>query len=306
MLSLYKLEIFDMVVALGSFSAAAERLYMSQPAVSQHIRDLEAGLGTSLFIRERRGVTLTAPGKKLHAYTRSILRLVAEAENAVTDVAHLPAGQVVIAATPGIGVYQLPEWVQAFRVRYPNLTASVQTDITPRVLADLRTRRAEIGFIEGEIEDMDLTQIKTLTLEEHEQLVIVGRNHPWHDRMRVTCAELDGKDFIMRQPTSQTRVWLDRRLHAAGIRVNVTGEFDNVESIKRAVARSTGLTILPDYAVQNEVESGTLAAIAIEGSPLQRTLRLAWHADGFFSPVTRAFLTFLNRNFPHLTQLPNL
>lgn len=87
MLNLYKLEIFATVVQTGSFSAAAERLLMTQPAVSQHIQDLEASLGARLFQRGRRGVTLTPAGETLHSYTQEILRLLAEAENAV-EMAH--------------------------------------------------------------------------------------------------------------------------------------------------------------------------------------------------------------------------
>ena len=97
MLNLYKLEIFAIAAQTGSFSAAAERLLMTQPAVSQHIQDLEASLGAKLFARGRRGVTLTPAGETLHRYTQEILRLLAEAENAVTDVQNLASGQVRVA-----------------------------------------------------------------------------------------------------------------------------------------------------------------------------------------------------------------
>jgi len=119
MINLNKLEIFTIVVRAGSFSAAAEQLLMSQPAVSQHVQDLEASLGTRLFERGRRGVTLTAAGATLHGYTRAIFDLVAAAENAVTDVEHLATGQITVGATPGISAYLLPEPIQEFHSRYP-------------------------------------------------------------------------------------------------------------------------------------------------------------------------------------------
>ena len=114
MLDLHKLDIFATVARTGSFSAAAEQLLLSQPAVSQHVHDLEASLGTRLFARGRRGVTLTPAGVQLHDYTQAIFRLVAEAESAVTDVANLAAGQLAIGATPGVSVYLLPEPIQEF------------------------------------------------------------------------------------------------------------------------------------------------------------------------------------------------
>ena len=94
MLNLYKLEIFALVAKSGSFSRAAEQLLLTQPAVSQHVQDLEASVGAPLFVRGRRGATLTPAGEKLLDYTQRIFALVAEAENAVTDVTRLAGGMV--------------------------------------------------------------------------------------------------------------------------------------------------------------------------------------------------------------------
>ncbi|NJN84020.1 MAG: LysR family transcriptional regulator, partial [Caldilineaceae bacterium] len=179
MLDLYKLEIFDIVVEAGSFSAAAERLLLTQPAVSQHIQDLEAGLGAKLFSRGRRGVTLTPAGETLRGYARAIFHLLAEAENAVTDVNQLASGNVTVAATPGVSVYLLPEWVQSFRSAHPNLSVTIQTSITPQILTDLATGKMDFGLIEGELEDTVDERIGVLELEEVEQLVVVGPTHPW-------------------------------------------------------------------------------------------------------------------------------
>jgi LysR family transcriptional regulator, low CO2-responsive transcriptional regulator len=300
MLNLYKLEIFAIVVETGSFSAAADRLLMTQPAISQHIQDLEANLGTRLFTRGRRGVRLTPAGETLHDYTRSILRMVAEAENAVTDVTQIAGGEVSMAATPGVSVYRLPEWIGGFRAQYPNLTVSVQTSVTPQIVADLRSRQIDLGLIEGELDDIDWAQLGALELEVHEQFVIVGPKHPWWKLDVVTCEDLKGQIFVMRQRNSQTRIWLDRRLAAANTHIQVAAEFDNVESIKRAVAKDMGITILPEYTVQSELENGMLHAIAVEGTPLQRTLKLVWNKDHPFSPVTHTFLRFLGQFLPPL------
>jgi DNA-binding transcriptional LysR family regulator len=300
MLNLYKLEIFAIVVQTGSFSAAADRLLMSQPAVSQHIQDLEASLSARLFQRGRRGVTLTEAGDTLYRYTQDILRLVAEAEDAVTDVQHLAEGQVSIAATPGVGVYRLPDWAQTFRQHYPNLTVAVETSITPRIMAGLRSGQMDIGFIEGELEGADQEGIGVQELEVNEQFVIVGPNHPWWERESVPIAELAGQGMVMRQRNSQTRIWLDGELQRAGIQVNIAAEFDNVESIKRTVAKGREIAILPDYAVRNELEMRMLRTIPVEGRVLLRTLKLVWNQSSFFTPVTRTFLRFLARYLPAL------
>lgn len=303
MISLYKLEIFALVVQTGSFSAAAERLLMTQPAVSQHIQDLEAALGAKLFVRGRRGVTLTEAGETLHRYTQEILRLVAEAESAVTDVRHLTSGQVRVAATPGVGVYLLPDWVQAFRQVHPNLTVTVQTSITPSIIAGLRRGEMDLGFVEGELGSLEHEGVAALELEVNEQFVIVGPKHPWWDRQSVRLEELAGRGMVMRQRNSQTRIWLEGELQRAGVEVQVVAEFDNVESIKRAVTKGKDLAILPEYAVRSELDMGLLRALPVEGKPLQRTLKLVWNRSQPFSAVTRAFLRFLARELPPLGPL---
>jgi DNA-binding transcriptional LysR family regulator len=300
MLNLYKLEIFAIVVQSGSFSAAADRLLLTQPAVSQHIQDLESALGARLFDRGRRGVTLTAAGEKLNEYTRSILRLVAEAEAAVTDVTQLASGEMSVVATPGVSVYLLPDWVQAFRRQYPKLTVQVQTSTTPQIVAQLQSGKADIGLIEGELESIDTTGIGVLALEEVEQLIVVGPAHPWWNRESVVCADLNGQNFVMRQRISQTRLWLDSRFQAVGTQIHVVAEFDNVESIKRAVSKNMGISILPGYAIVSEVEAGSLRGLTVTDKPLCRTLKLVWNEESFLSPVTRAFLRFLEHYFPAL------
>ena len=115
MIDLNKLHVFNVVAQAGSFSAAADRLYITQSAVSQHIKELETGLGRQLFQRGRRGVRLTPHGEILQRYARDIFALVARAEAALTDVAHLSEGRVSIGATPGVAVYLAPEWIQRFR-----------------------------------------------------------------------------------------------------------------------------------------------------------------------------------------------
>lgn len=300
MLDLHKLNIFAAVARTGSFSAAADQLLLSQPAVSQHVHDLEAGLGTRLCERGRRGVMLTPAGAQLYDYAQAIFRLVAEAENAVTDVANLTAGQLAIGATPGVSVYLLPEPIQEFHSRYPNLSVTVRTGITPEIMADLRSGRLDLGLIEGEVDEAADAAIAVQPLQVVDQLVVVGPRHPWWGRAAVSMAELDGQTFVMRQRHSQTRIWLDGLLHAHAIHPRIGAEFDNVESIKRAVMNSTNITILPGYAVHSEVALGQLWQLTLDGQPLQRVLKLVWSSARHLSPVARAFLGCAQRYAPAL------
>lgn len=306
MLNLYKLEIFLQVAAEGSFSAAAARLLMTQSGVSQHIQDLERSLGVTLFARGPRGVRLTEAGETLHDYAQRIASLAAEAEAALTDVAQLPAGQVLIGATPGVGVYVLAEWVESFRSRYPNLTVQTQTEITPRVVAALLAGRLDVGVIEGELDDAQTTQLGIHILEEIPQVVVVGPKHPFWTRATLRRDDLAGQTWVVRQRGSRSRSWLEAALAAQGITPRIGAEFDNVESIKRAVMAGSGLTLLPDYVVRDDVALGRLRCLRIEDAPLSRTLKLVWDRRRYFAPVTRSFLRHLSARFPALQDVPGL
>lgn len=303
MLNLYKLDIFTQVVEAGSFSAAAERLLMSQSGVSQHIQDLERGLGVKLLTRTSRGVRLTEPGKTLYDYAQRIALLATEAEAAVVDVAQLAAGEVQLGATPGVSVYILSVWVQSFGLRYPQLTVNVLTDITPRIVEMLLAQRLELGIVEGELELPANTPLSSHALESVEHFVVVGRKHPFWDLDAVTLDDLAGHTLITRQRESQTRVWLDRLLADNGIRLRIGAEFDNMESIKRAVMAGTALAILPDYAVADEIAVGYLRAVPIAGNPLQRVIKLIWDKRRPISPVARSFLRHLAARFPALGEV---
>lgn len=303
MLSLYKLEIFGTVVQVGSFSGAAQRLYMTQPAVSQHIQDLEAWLGTPLFLRGRRGVTLTPAGKTLYEYTQRILQLVAEAESAVTNVQRLDSGQVTIGATPGVSVYLLPEWIGSFRTLYPQLNVSIQTATTTEIADGVLEHQLDIGFVEGELDTIASKRLGSIGLRPVDMFVVVGSSHPWHERERVTLADLDEQSFITRQPGSRTRAWIDDLFSQKGVRPRIVGEFDNQEAIKRAVISNIGVSILPDYAISRETTAGILYCLPIEDVSLERQMKLIWDSKSPITAVARAFLLHLVDHFPDIESI---
>lgn len=301
MLSLYKLEIFNTVALEGSFSRAAERLLLSQPAVSQHMRDLEESLGTELFVRGPRGVQLTAAGETLLDYTRCILRLLSEAENAVAGLQGLQNGQILIGATPGASVYLLPDWIQTFHQRFPDLSILLRTDVTHSLASEAAAGRIDLAFIEGEIEVE--SPLNVMILREILLYVIVGNAHPWAALNSVKLQALNGQPFVARPHGSQTRAWVQQVFDRHGIRPDIIAEFDNPESIKQAVASGLGITILPDWGSPGMAGSGRLKALPIEGVDLRRALKLVWSSEATMKPAVRAFLSHLTEQFPQLTQL---
>jgi DNA-binding transcriptional LysR family regulator len=131
---------------------------------------------------------------------------------------------------------------------------------------------------------------------------VVGRKNTYWTQEGITLDDLAGHTLITRQRQSQTRIWLDQVLAQNGIRVRIGAEFDNVESIKRAVMAGTALAILPDYAVDDETALGSLRALPIAGSPLQRVIKFLWDKRRPLGPVARSFLRHLAARFPALDE----
>jgi DNA-binding transcriptional LysR family regulator len=167
-------------------------------------------------------------------------------------------------------------------------------------VADLRLGKLDLGLIEGELDEPLPKALGVQMLQVVEQWVAVGPKHPWWGRASVALAELGAQTLILRQRSSQTRISLDGVLQQHALYPRVGAEFDNVESIKRAVINGTSVTILPAYAAQQEVESGRLWLLHVAGMPLQRTLKLVWNRETHPSPVTAAFLRCLHRYLPEL------
>ncbi len=303
MLDLYKLQIFSAVVQAGSFSAATERLYITQSAVSQHIKELESSLGRQLFQRGWRGVKLTPHGEILYRYTGEIFELVAKAENALIDINQLTSGRISIGATPGIGIYLVPDWVQHFRARYPQLTVVLQTGVTSQIVSEVLGQHLDIGFIEGELDGHTSPHLSSLVLEEIEQQVVVGFKHPFWEYNTLGIEDLRDQSMIVREANSQSRIWLEQTLQQHHVDPVIGAEFDNLESMKRAVSLGMCLAVLPPYVVHTEVEQHLLHMIPIVGKPLTRSLKLIWDTNVPFAPITRAFLAELSQGYPVLNEL---
>jgi LysR family transcriptional regulator, transcriptional activator of the cysJI operon len=296
MLNLYKLQVFNTVASEGSFSRAARRLLLTQPAVSQHIRDLEAGLGVALFQRSQRGARLTPAGETLLDYTRRILSLLSEAEAAVISLGQAARGPLNLGATPGVGIYLLPRWIQTFRQSFPEVAISLRTGTTTELAGEIASGQIDLGFVEGEIAAQP--PLKVLVLREIELCVVVGAVHPWWEAQEIALHDLDGQAFIARPAGSHTRAWTDQLFSHYGVAPRIVAEFDNPESIKQAVAAGMGISILPDWAFT--AASAEVRGVPIQGFDLRRTLKLLWSGAAPPGPAQRAFIAHLRDQFPAL------
>lgn len=286
-----RLNIFLTVCQQGSFNKAAELLFMSQAAVSQHMQTFEAAVGNKLFIRSPRGVSLTPSGKTLKTYAEQILPLVAEAERAVINVAELKDESLQIGATPGLSVYVIPQMLSQFQTAYPNINLSMHTSLVTESIEKVLSRQYDFGFVEGHLNDLDLEEVIAVDLDPIQYVLLVSPEHRWAKQKQIQPRELAVEPFLFRLPTSRSRRWMVLELSKLGVSIdNPVAELDSPGAIKYSLFSQLGVSILPDYSVKRELERGELVQVEIEGVELVRPVKLIRQKDRILGPVPQAFL----------------
>lgn len=298
MLNLYQLQIFQTVAQVGSFSRAAQQLYLSQPAVSQHIQALETDLGVRLFHRGRRGIKLTASGELLQDYARSLLLFAEKTRQIVAQPEDAPASHPLqIGASPGVGAYLLPNWIQAFNRRFPELAIKVKTSPSPAIIDAVVAGGLKLAIIEGELAE---EPVQYLPLWGEEIVIVTPPESGRNSSRTIHIAELAQKNLIVREEGSLTRAWEMQLFSQYNLTPHIVAEFNSPAAIKQAVASGLGVALLPYFAVETECNAGRLRAIRLKNTSLTRTLKVIWSDNSLSDLTVRAFVSHLSNEFPHL------
>lgn len=289
-MELRQLRAFERVVALGSFSRAAEELALSQPGVTAQIQGLERELGVRLLERLPRRVLLTAAGEALLPFARIMLNLEEDARRALEELRGLQAGTLRVGASPTVGAYLLPALLGELKRRHPGLRTIAEMRPTQEVAAALETHALDIGLVEAAV---DSASLRIEPFGTDELVLIVPSGHPWSARGAVRPEELAGQPLIVREPGSGTRQLVEERLRALGVEVTPSLELGAIEAIKNAVAAGLGVAFISRLAVQPEQRLGILCVVSVEGLDLRRPFYRLLHRQRQPSPAVAAFLDVL-------------
>jgi DNA-binding transcriptional LysR family regulator len=291
-MELFQLRSFLRVAEEGSFTRAAEELYLTQPAVTQHVRALERELGVPLFDRTGRGAQLTPAGEALCRYARQSVALLAECRQVIADLESGAAGRLALGAGVTTSIFRLPGWLRAFGDAYPGVDVVVRTGRSREVAALALEREIDLGLVTSPVQHPDL---RVAGLFEEEIVLVTPRGHPLADR-RLPLEELAEAPLILFPKSTGFREYLDRALAEAGVAARVKMESDSVEAIKSFVAVGLGVSFLPAAAVEAEVAAGDMARAEIAGLPaLRRQTSVLHRFDRHLSAGARGFLAILQR-----------
>lgn len=264
------LAVFHAVAETGSVSRAAERLMVSQPAVSKQLGLLERELKTVLVDRLPRGVRLTAAGEVLAGYARRIFAVAEEAERAMGELAGVSRGRLVVATTPTIGTYWLPGVLVGYRREYPGVEMRMEVHPTGTIVRLLREGAVDVGLVESPVEDEG---VETREFMKDRLVAIAGKGHALSSKRRgITAAELCREPFVVREVGSGRLSLVERALAGRGLKVRAVMSLGSTEAIKRAVMEGVGVAIVSGLAVGSEVAAGRLAEVRVRDLVVERPL----------------------------------
>jgi DNA-binding transcriptional LysR family regulator len=285
-MNLNHLAIFHAVAQTGSMTLGAERLDISQPAVSKQIQGLERALGVHLFDRIGRRVRLSQAGAILADYAKLVFALAQQAEETLAEVRGLARGRLVIGASTTIGSYLLPGVLAEFARRHPRIELLVEVENTEQIHRRLVEHELDLGLTEGLVEEEELA---AEVFHRDELVVIAAPGHRLTGTRRVPLSAVQQEPFILREPGSGTRAVEERALARLKLPVRVAMALGSTEAIKRLVAEGVGLAIVSRLAVAMECAAGTLAVLPVAGLPIERPLHLVRRKGRRDGPAMQAF-----------------
>ena len=291
------LKVFCDLVDLESFSLAAERNFITQSAVSQQIRTLETKFKRRLLerVRGRREVKLTAAGEVFYKESKKVLSAYDELHENLRGVVGKIGGSVKVSTVYSVGLHELPVKVREFMSKFPAAKIDLEYSRTTRVMRDVLSGAVELGVLAFPEPRRGLTIVP---MPDNRLVLIAPPDHPFTKRKRIKVSDLDGQDFVLFERDVPTRKAMDKIFKENGVEVKKVAEFDNIETIKRAVEVGFGLAIVPEPAVAEARKAGTLIVIPLAEKYWIRSVGLIHRSDRTLSLAARKFVELLQERAP--------
>jgi DNA-binding transcriptional LysR family regulator len=283
-------KVFRDLVETSSFSKAAVMNAITQSAVSQQIRALETRFGVVLIDRGRRHFALTPEGAVFLDASKDVLRIYNSLGDRLKELLDVVAGEIKLASIFSIGLHELPPVLKAFRGAYPDVEVEVEYRRSSEVYGLVVGGEVDMGLVSYPVKRNGI-QIEPFMKD---RLVVIC--HPGHElakKRRVNLKDLEGQRFIGFEPDLPTRKAIDRQFREGGVTIQQVMEFDNIETVKRAVEIETGVSIVPGTTVEEEVDDRNLVAIPIEDPEMWRPLGILLKRNRTRSPALKRLVSLL-------------
>jgi len=290
-----RLQVFQTVARLLSFTKAAEELHMTQPAVTFQVRQLEEQFNTRLFDRTHNRISLTEAGKRVHECAERIFELYAEMDNSVRELTGDISGVLILGASTTIAEYMLPALLGDFKAKYPDITIRLKVANTDGIVSQVENNAIDLGVVEAPVNNKNLVVEECRT--DH-MVLIVPPAHELAKEDVVPIQRVADYPFICREEGSGTREVMIESMHDAGVSpadLNIAMELGSLEAIKGAVEAGMGVSILSNATIQKELKLGTLVAVQLD-PPIDRPFSFVHQKQKFRVRAMDELLSFA-RNY---------
>jgi DNA-binding transcriptional LysR family regulator len=293
-MTLEQLRIFVAVAEREHVTQAANELNLTQSATSAAVAALESRHAVKLFDRIGRRVALTDAGRLFLAEARAVLARAASAETVLADLAGLKRGRLAFAASQTVANYWLPPLLYAFKARYPGIETSLTIGNTQTVAQAVHDGLADLGIVEGEIDDPHLA---IEPVAEDEMVLVVAREHPWAGRAAIGISAFGETPWVMREPGSGTRRLFEDLLAGYGHKLDeleVALELPSNEAVRAAVEAGAGATLVSRLVVEAALQAGGL--VAVDATVPRRRFFALRHKERYVGRAAQAFHALLREH----------
>lgn len=291
-----QLEVFEAIARLGSFTRAAEELFLTQPTVSMQAKKLAETVGLPLFEQIGKKVFLTDAGRELHKTSREIFKHLSHFEMTVADLKGLKQGTLRLAVVT-TAKYFAPRLLGPFCQLHPGIQVSLKVSNRERVLERLADNQDDLYILGQPPEELDAVAEPFL---DNPLVVLAPAGHPLAGKKKIPLARLAQEPFLLREPGSGTRKALERLFADHGLTIKVRMELGSNEAIKQAIVGGLGVSVLSQHTLALDAPMGQLAVLDVTGFPIERQWHVVYPAGKQLSIVASTFLDYL-KQAPKLT-----
>ena len=292
-ITLQQMEALISLVEEGSFSRAAKKMLLTQPALTKNIQNIEDCLDARLVNRSNTGISLTPEGKIIYEYAKRMVKLRNEATEKILRLHENTSGSIYITASTIPATYILPRALSDFRKKHPGIRVYIKTADSEEAMNMVLDKEAEIGCIGKKPQNKKLV---AEPLWKDRLILTVPSGHRWLEKKSIAPTELLQEPFIAREKGSATRDVLESYLKTKLIslsQLDVCGELGSSEAIKEAIVAGLGLSIISIHAIKRELAAGLLFEVPIAGLKMERNFYLIYPQQTDFRPSHKIFMAFL-------------
>lgn len=286
------LKVYCDLAETQSFTKAAQINGVTQSAVSQQISSLERQFKSLLIERSKKRFRLTREGEVLYDYSKKIIALHDSLHSKLQEIKDIISGNIRVTTIYSIGLHDLPPYIKKFLKTYPTVHVHVEYRRADQVYEDVLSNVVDLGLVAYPAKD---TRIDLVPLRKDPLVLICHPQHPFAKLKTAKLKALNAANFVNFEADIPTRKALDKLFRESGVRVENIMEFDNVETVKRAVEIDAGVSIVPLVTVSEEVAKGALVAIPFDDPDVCRPIAVIYKRNKVLSPAMKQFIATLKQ-----------